>query len=124
MKKTILLLATVISISTAFAQYNGNHTMVVAASNKSFGYDKGTYFFSAKDKDIQIAQINKDYDKKVLAVKMKLFIKRSQKDKMISDLQAQRNKEISAVNAKFYDRKNMFNQQASKFDGRDKKHNW
>ena len=129
MKKTILLLVTVISISTTFAQYGGNqqrgnHDVVINTSNKDYGYDRGTYFFSARDKDMQIAQINRDYDKKIQSVKMKFFMGRFQKDKMISNLQVQRNSEISAVNAKFYDRKNLFNQQGKKFDDRDKKHNW
>jgi len=142
MKKTILLLITVISISTTFAQYNGNQQRgngnhdVAVTDNRDYGYGKGygngnkdwgTYFFSARDKEMQIANINHDYDRKIQSVRMKFFMGRFQKERIIDQLQAQRSNEISAVNAKFFDRKNLFNQQGKRYDDRrgdDRKHNW
>ena len=130
MKKTILLLVTVISISTTFAQYGGNQQRgnhdVVVVSNVDRGYDRGTYFFSARDKDIQIAQIDRAYDMKIQSVKNKFFMGRFQKSRMIDQLQAQRSSEISAVYSKFNDRKNLFLQQGKRFDDRrdNNRHNW
>lgn len=126
MKKTILLLVSVITISTSFAQFSGKQDKAVASYSKDYGYNKGTYLFTAKDKDMQIAQINKNYDAQIRSVKSKLFMNRIAKSKKVDQLQAQRQSEINAVNAKFYDKKNLFNQQGKKFDDRkdDKRHNW
>jgi len=126
MKKTILLLASVIAISTSFAQFGDKQDKAATSYSKDYGYDKGTYFFSAKDKDMQIAQITRNYDAQIRSVKGRLFMNRFAKSKRIDQLQAQRQSEINAVNAKFYDKKNLYNQQGKKFDDRkdDKRHNW
>ena len=112
MKKTILLLATVLLVGTSFAQY-GNKQQ----GNNDYAYNKGrddkfhkpvvkTYFFTAKERDIQIAQINKDYDKQIKTIKMKFFMNRAAKQRQVQMLEQKRDKEISLIWMKYNDKDN------------------
>ena len=114
MKKTILLLATVLLVGTSFAQYNNKQV----GHDKDYGYNKGnddkfdrghskTYFFTAKERDMQIMQINKEYSKQIQSVKMKFFMPRGAKQRQIQILEQKRDKEISQVWAKYNDKDNL-----------------
>lgn len=121
MKKIFTLLVSVFVLSSAFAQYDEKGDW---ANNNRQGDYKGdgkdkfdrhddkfrnTYYFSAREKDMQIAQINRNYDYKIQAVQNKFFMSWREKKRQISFLQDQRNCEIKAVMDKFYDRRNMYN---------------
>lgn len=119
MKKIFTLLFATAMLSTAFAQYGqkgqkGNtKANDVYASNNNPGYDKhdkdyGGYIFTAKEKDMQIAQINREYNKKIQAVKSKLFMNWFQKSRQIKNLEAQRDNEVQQVMYKFNSPKNQF----------------
>ena len=114
MKKTILLLATVLLVGTSFAQYNNKQM----GHDKDYGYNKGnddkfdrghskTYFFTAKERDMQIMQINKEYSKQIQSVKMKFFMPRGAKQRQIQILEQKRDREISMVWAKYNDKDNI-----------------
>jgi uncharacterized protein YxeA len=115
MKKTILLLATVLLVGTSFAQYNNKQM----GQDKDYGYNKGydndkfdrghskTYFFTAKERDMQIMQINKEYSKQIQSVKMKFFMPRGAKQRQIQFLEQKRDKEISMVWVKYNDQDNI-----------------
>jgi hypothetical protein len=109
-------------LSTAFAQYgqNGQRNKVntkendVYVSTGNHGYDKhdkvlhGSYVFTAREKDMQIAKINREYDYKIQAVKNRMFIGWFAKMRQVRNLEAQRDEEIRQVMFKFNSPKNMF----------------
>ena len=145
MKKTFTFLATVVLMTTvAFAQNNGNHQRdnnygtnangrnnphdVVINDNhrRGGGYDdRGSrgYYFSERKKNMQIAQINKEYFHRIQSVKSKFFMGRHQKERIINSLQAQRDSEIRSVLIRFNDRDNRYDRRYDHYDDHDRK-NW
>jgi hypothetical protein len=68
-------------------------------------YDKGgrydnNSFSSGRDRDMQIARINREYDFKIQSVRSNFFMGWFQKQKQIRFLQDQRQREISMVYAR------------------------
>jgi hypothetical protein len=125
MKKifTLLVLSTAM-LSTAFAQYGqrgqreNDKTNDVYVFNDNNVYDKhdndfgkfgrGSYIFTAREKDMEIAQINREYAFKIQSVKNRFGMSWFQKKRMINNLDAQRDAEISLVMRKFHSPKNKF----------------
>ena len=129
MKKifTLLVLSTAM-LSTAFAQYgqgrqrdNDRSTDVyVSIDNNGFdkhdgfgndfgkGYGKGAYIFTAREKDMAIAQINREFAYKIQSVRNRFGMSWFQKKRMINNLEEQRDAEISLVMRKFHSPKNKF----------------
>lgn len=118
MKKIFTLLFATAMLSTAFAQYGqkgqGNKGNDVYASNDNRGFDKydkgsyGAYIFTAREKDMEIARINREYDYKIRSVRAKLFISWFHKKRLINNLELQRDNEIHEVMHKFNSPKNKF----------------
>jgi hypothetical protein len=123
MKKTFTLLATIaLMISAAFAQYNddrrrddnygNNNPRDYAFKNKHDNdehfNDRGRYSFSEREKNFQIAQINRDYYNRIQSVKNKFFMGRYQKERKIELLQMQREDAIRSVLMRFNDRDNRY----------------
>ncbi len=121
MKKIFTLLFTTAVLSTAFAQYGqrdqGNrgkeNDVYVANDNRGFdkhdkGYGYGGYVFTAREKNMQIEQINQEYAYKIRSVKTKYFMSWFKKKRIIDNLEAQRNAGICQVNDKFNNPKNQF----------------
>jgi hypothetical protein len=117
MKKifTLLVLSTAM-LSTAFAQYGQrDKSNDVYVYNDNHGFDKhdkdfgrGSYIFTAREKDMEIAQINREYNFKTQSVKSRFGMSWFQKKRMINNLEAQRDAEISMVMKKFLSPKNKF----------------
>lgn len=137
MKKTFTFLAIATILNTAsFAQkdhqpgYNygkGRDHEITINNNRErqvYGRDWGTYYFSAKEKDMQLFSINGEYNRRIESVKHKLFMGRSKKQQIIYSLELQRNAEINSVIAKFNDRKNLFDGRDKRGWDRDRKNNW
>jgi hypothetical protein len=123
MKKTITFLLSVALMSSAFAQYNNNQQRdrdnnygYNKTHDRDNGYDKGGkfYFFTARERDMQIAQINREYAGKMQSVRSRFLMGRRQKERQLSILEQQRNEEVRLVWMKFNDRMN-------RGDGWDKK---
>ena len=128
MKKTFTLFAMAAIISSAsFAQYNqpGNKSYgnnrdrdVVVNNDRDRGgpgYDRGTYYFTAREKDRAINSINRDYFRKIESVKNKFFVSRYKKEQKIYSLQMQRDAELRSVAQKFKDRRNLSNRRDPRF---------
>lgn len=121
MKKIFTLLVTVTIATSVFAQYNKPNNQndftpgkkEVIYNDHRFGNDDrhGNHFysFSAKERDMQIFRINREYDKKIQNVKSRLFVTRFKKEQMIRALNNQREDEIKMLYRKFNDRNNRFN---------------
>jgi len=120
MKKIFTLLVSLFTISAVFAQFDdkgGWSDNNKQTDYKGDGKDKfdrhedkfrNTYYFTAREKDMQIAQINRNYDYKIQSVQRKFFMSRFEKVRLIRQLEQQRDCDIKAVNDKFYDRRNLF----------------
>jgi len=118
MKKIFTLLATVTMFASAsFAQYKTGDKDF-GNKGKDYGYSDGYkkdndrhdnyYSFSARERDMQIAQINREYDWKIQNVKSKYFMPRFKKEQQIRMLNEQRGYEIKKVYMKFSDRNNHY----------------
>lgn len=117
MKTIFTLLFTMAMFSTTFAQYgqkgprDKDIDVYVSVDNKDFRHhDKnyGGYVFTPRERDMQIAQINREYNFKIQSVKNKHFISWYQKKRMINNLEAEREQEIAQVIRKFKSPKNQF----------------
>jgi hypothetical protein len=128
MKKIFTLLFTTAMLGTAFAQYGQKdqrdrtkeNDVYVSNDNRGYdkhdndfdrdgkGYGRGAYIFTAREKDMQIARINREYAYKIQSVKNKVFMSWFQKKRMINNLEAQRENEIRQVMFKFNSPKNKF----------------
>lgn len=137
MKKTITLLATAAMFTTAsFAQHNqhrdnnyGNDRDRGGVVNNNrdrndYGNERGTYYFSAREKNMQISSINNDYYRRIESVKNKFFMNRSKKERLICSLEMQREAEIRSVIAKFNDRRNRFDRRDKRDHDYDKRNKW
>lgn len=116
MKRIFTLLFSITLLSTAFAQYgpkdgqDWNRDRDVHADNHHRDQDRyGSYYFTPRERDMQVAQINREYDYKIRSVKNHFFLGWYQKKRQINYLENKRNSEINAVYAKFNDRRNRFN---------------
>lgn len=126
MKKIFTLFLIIAMLGTASAQYDqkdkrdyDNRNDVVL---NDYGHKPGrdhdgfrsTYYFTAREKDMQIAQINREYNYKIQSVRNRFFMSWHQKKRQINFLEEQRNREIRIVMAKFYDKRNLFNKPGRK----------
>lgn len=133
MKKMFTLLVATAMLSTAFAQYDqkdqrdqkgydNRRDVVINEGNhryeKNDDWNKGGYYFSAREKEMQIVQINRAFDCKIQSVKSQFFMSRYQKIRQVRFLEEQRDREIQSVIEKFRDRRNQFN----RYDHRDNDH--
>jgi len=128
MKKIFTLFVSSVMLSTAFAQYGerdqrdrGRDDQVYASnSNRDNdryennygkdrrGYERGTYVFTLRERNMQIEQIYREYNYKIQSVKNKPFMGWFQKKRLISNLEAQRDAEICQVNDRFNSPRNHF----------------
>ena len=79
--------------------------------NNSYGndgrYDNKNFFFG-RDRDMQVARINQEYDFKIQRVMHNFFMGWHEKQRQIYFLLGQRQREISMVYARSYDRRGRF----------------
>ena len=118
MKKITTLLVSVTMVASAFAQYGGGKSDNGYGNNNGYGKGKDvvfvdakfkdSYVFTPRERDMQIAQINREFDQKIQSVKMKFFMARFKKQQMIAQLEDQRKDEIKAVIWKFKSPKNRY----------------
>ncbi len=115
MKKMIAVLITVAMFGVASAQYqtnrqwnHGNNNDVVYNGNRqgNYGYGSNSYSFTTRERDIRVAEINREYDRKIREVSNRFFMARYKKERMIYALEEQRRDELRRVYAKFNDRNN------------------
>jgi hypothetical protein len=115
MKKFIALLVTVTMVTAAFAQHQTNRQWNTRQDNDvvyngtrqgNNGYGPNSYSFSTRERDIQVAQINREYDRKIREISNRFFMSRYKKERMIYALEEQRRYELKRVYARFGDRNN------------------
>jgi hypothetical protein len=122
MKKITTLLASLALVTIAIAQPGRDY-----GNNGYGGYDKGKdisvnvdlgrrdkdfndfYYFSPQQKDMEIAMINRETDRKIQSIKSRFFMSRGRKMQAIWDVENESRFKIEQVNKKFFSRKNMYN---------------
>ena len=77
-----------------------------------------TYNFSAKEKDAQIKDINREYKARIKAVKKSRSLRSSEKDREIRRLEWQRDREIQQVQDRFNSNRNTYNNRYAKTENR------
>ena len=131
MKKIITLMAAVLLVASSFAQYHSDNEKrydddedrdVVYNDNSRFNKDHNNrrndrYTFGNRERNMQIAQINRKYDRKIERVKHKMFMSRSKKESIICSLEDNRRYEIKKVYARNHRRND-------RFDDRDSRRHW
>ncbi len=116
MKKMITLFAALILVSISFAQYDRDGQKNYEGNGRNMAYNDhknrdhfDRYYFSDRERNMEIAHINKDYDRKINSVMNRFFWSRQRKESVIRSLEAQRRNEIRMVNEKYYHRDNRYN---------------
>lgn len=124
MKKIFTLAFTLALLGSVFAQYDPKDDW--NNQNRDGGYKKegrhkddnrnyNTYYFTPRERDLQIEQIKREYDYRIRSVQARFFMGRYQKMRQINFLQEQRQREIDMVLDKFNDRRNLFNDHRRKY---------
>ena len=131
MKKTFTLLSIAMLLATGlFAQQNGHrgyrdgNDNDYAVNNDWRGRgDRSGYYFTDREKDMQIRYINREYHGKIQSVKHRWFMGRERKQQVIWSLEQQRQAEIRAVYAKFNDPRNRYGRRDNRRHDHDRR-NW
>jgi uncharacterized protein YxeA len=129
MKKIIAMLVAVMMITAVSAQYRTNEQQgwdndrekdVVTGNGRYKNNDNryGGYTFTAREMEMQIFRINREYDRRIQDVKNKFFMSRYKKEHAIMRLEAQRRDEIRSVYAKFNDSRNNCDDRRNNGSGR------
>ena len=119
MKKTSTLLAIMFLFAPAlFAQYNGNHQndneydnnnpcdFTINNTERRNGYnDRGGRNYYERKREIQVAQINRNYNYRIQDVRNNFFMSHYKKQRIIEALQYQRDEEIRSILKKYSHRK-------------------
>jgi hypothetical protein len=77
-----------------------------------------TYSFSARERDAQIKDINREYKARIKAVKKSRSLRSSERDREIRRLEWQRDREIQQVQDRFASNRNTYNNRYAKTDDR------
>lgn len=120
MKTIFTLLLSMVMFTAAFAQYgpngkwNKDKSDDAYGSNDNRGYDPyskgaydhhkggyGSYFFTPRERDIEIDRINREYRYRIESVRNKPFMGWFQKKRIINNLEAERDEQIARVIYKF-----------------------
>ena len=117
MKKVITMFAAIILVASASAQFrNGDHGRgndrdAVYNDDRYEKNDRrdNRYSFSARERDMQIAHINREYNQRIHAVRNKWLTGHGKKQRMIRALEDERRYEIRKVYAKFNHPANRYN---------------
>ena len=126
MKKIFILLFSVGAFATSFAQtahQNNDKRNDQYPTKSNTDYKKfddhrdNIYSFSAKERDMQIAKINNDFNFKIKSIKGNHHLKRSQKKMWIQKIESEKDLQIQAVNTKFNSKYNaVFNDHVKQYD--------
>jgi hypothetical protein len=119
MKTIFTLIASVLLAASSFAQHrsdnqrNYDDDQDVSYNNGRYNRDHhdrrdDRYNFDYRERDMQIAQINREYNRKIESVKHRWFMSHSRKESIICQLDDQRRYEIKRVYEKFNRRNNRF----------------
>ena len=113
MKKIFTLLLAAGVITTSFAQSNhqngdkkGTQQVTNTETKKMETHRDAVYTFSAKEKQMQLAKVNHDFDAKVKSIVSNRGISKSMKKPLIQKAQAEKAQKIRDVNAKFDSKNN------------------
>ncbi len=124
MKKMITLVAAVILVATSFAQPNGrayghdkDRDVVYNDHRRNDNRREDRYSFSKRERDMQIAQINRAYDQKIYTVRNKWLTSNGKKQRMIRELENDRRYEIRKVYARY-------NNTSNRYEDNDRRRNW
>ena len=124
MKKIFILLLSVGAFATSFAQTGhqandkkSNQYVTNTQYKKIDSHRDNLYTFSAKERDMQIAKINSNFNLKVKSIVSNRRIKKSEKRMLIQKAQKEKDQQIDAVNAKFNSKFNSaFNDHVKQYD--------
>ncbi len=134
MKKIFTFLFAIAIFTTVFAQYGqkdrrdqkeyDNQKDVVLnngdyKNENSRNRHNGKYYFTPREMDVLIDQINREYDHRINAVRRQFFMSRHQKMQQVRILENKRDYEIQDVFNKFNDHRNQFGDR-----GHHHKNNW
>jgi hypothetical protein len=126
MKKIITLMGAVLLVASSFAQYHSENKKRydddkqrdVAYNDSRYHKDNDRrndrYTSAYRERDMQIAQINREYNRKIERVEDKWMMSRSKKEAVICSLEDKRRYEIRKVYEKFNRRNGHFNDNNSK----------
>jgi hypothetical protein len=141
MKKTFTFLAAAILMAAAAIAQNNNHQ-----NNNEYNDEYGSnnprnvpmdndndwrkrnkgkkaYYLALRERDIQIAQISREYNNRIQSVRNNFFMGRYKKERIINTLQFQRDEEIRLVIARFNHRENHYSKNNRWYQDRDNR-NW
>ncbi|MDQ2719198.1 MAG: hypothetical protein M3Z26_05490 [Bacteroidota bacterium] len=107
MKKIITLLLFVGACATSFAQYghdNDNHDHDQYSNSGGWHDNRGDGdhgYYSERDRDFQIAKINRDFNFQVQSIENDPFMRHHAKKVAIRNAEYQRDRQTQMVNARF-----------------------
>jgi len=97
MKKIFTLLFALGTITTVFAQYDRHSSREVIVGRTVYN-DR---YFSARDRDEQIRQINWRFDNQIASIEHNRYLRGGDRRRQLRLLEAQRKEEIRLVNLRY-----------------------
>lgn len=109
MKRILTVLFLLGTVTSVFAQSgrNSSRDVVLGQENRGGVYNDGRYggygdgVFSARERDMMIQRINREYDSRIWAVKRDRYMRNGEKNRQIRFLERERREEIRRVNDRF-----------------------
>ena len=109
MKKIFTMIAAVVIVASVSAQrnngnengYDRNRDVVINERPYNHNDDRRDNRYNLRERDMQVARINNEYDRKIESVRHKFFMSRSKKEAWICSLEDQRRDEIKRVNLRY-----------------------
>lgn len=117
MKKIFTLLLSFGLFTSIFAQYPGNQRGQGRDKDEAYNDNRKRnddnrfddhFNFNKREMDMRIADINRDYDRKIRQVNNNWYMNRFKKERMIRSLEDQRRDEIRMVYVKYNDKRNRY----------------
>ena len=122
MKRILTLSIALIAVTGAFAQKSNSYPnrgndrdVILGGDNNRSVYNNGSsrynngYTFSARERDVEIQRINREFDYKIRDVEQARRMRSSEKNYQIRLLEQQRRQQVKAVKDRFQDSRNQYN---------------
>jgi hypothetical protein len=126
MKKMLTLSIALVAVTGAFAQYSRSYpdraesrdVILGNGGNDRSVYNNGNsrydgYIFSAKERDVEIQRINRDFDARARDLQRNWRMRASGKNYQVRLLEQQRRQQVQAVRDRFQDSRNRYKNNSS-----------
>src|SRR5438309_697675 len=106
MKKTFLLLFSIGTLSTVFAQDNRSHqnvnqTREIVLGNRRSDKYNSSYTIDSRKKQEEIDKVTRDFDRRIVSIQKDRHLRTAEKNRQIRKLRAEKEQAIRNIDARY-----------------------